>query len=300
MAAVLEMQDVHKSFGSKHVLRGLSFSLDEGQTLVILGQSGSGKSVTLKHLVGLLAADRGRVLVQGVDLARAGREQLDQVRRQVAYLFQSGALVNWMTVRENVALSLVEGRRVPPGEVRGKVDEALQSLELAEAAEQLPEQISGGMRKRAALCRVLVQEPAVVLYDEPTGGLDPILGRTVAGLILQMQGRKEPSRREASARAEAPADRGQPGARDKPEASDDPQLREKPKDKSRRTAVVVTHDLELAFELAGAPGGLIALHDEGRLTELGPLDAFRKSKHPVIRAFLDGGRAGEAPRSRPR
>ncbi len=258
MAAALEMQDVHKAFGSKQVLRGVSFSLEEGQTLVVLGQSGTGKSVTLKHLVGLLRPDRGRVVVRGTDLSTASREELAETRRHVAYLFQSGALVNWMTVRENVALPLVEGRRVPPGEVRGKVDEALQSLELAEAAEQLPEQISGGMRTRAALCRVLVQEPAVVLYDEPTGGLDPILGRTVAGLILELHRRE------------------------------------------RRTAVVVTHDLELAFELAGAPGGLIALHDEGKLTELGPLDRFKESSHPVIRAFLDGGRDGERPAAPPR
>ncbi len=258
MAAVLEMQDVHKAFGRKQVLRGLSFSLEEGRTLVILGQSGTGKSVTLRHLVGLLRPDRGRVLVQGVDMAHAGRRELDQVRRQVAYLFQSGALVNWMTVRDNVALPLVEGRRVPPGEVRGKVDEALQSLELGEAAEQLPEQISGGMRKRAALARVLVQEPAIVLYDEPTGGLDPILARTVAGLILDLQRR------------------------------------------ARRTSVVVTHDLELAFELAGAPGGLMALHHEGQLVELGPPEEFRASRHPVIREFLDGGRADAPPATAPR
>jgi phospholipid/cholesterol/gamma-HCH transport system ATP-binding protein len=256
MTVAIEMQDVHKAFGSKQVLRGLSFRLEEGKLLVVLGQSGTGKSVTLKHLVGLLQPDRGRVLVQGVDVATAEGEALAAVRRQVSFLFQSGALVNWMTVRDNVALPLVESRRARPADVRAKVDEALQSVELAEAADQLPEQISGGMRKRAALARALVQEPAILLYDEPTSGLDPILGRTVAGLILKLQ-------------------------------SD-----------ARRTAIVVTHDLEIAFHLAASPRGLIGLHDEGQLVEVGPLEQFRRSRHPVIRAFLDGGVAPPPPPSR--
>jgi phospholipid/cholesterol/gamma-HCH transport system ATP-binding protein len=244
---VIELRDVHKSFGDNHVLRGLSLRVDEGETLVVLGRSGSGKSVTLKIIVGLLEPDSGSVRVNDVDIVNADREALREVRRGVAFLFQTGALVNWMTVRENVALPLVEERKQKREEIDKRVDEALKSLGMAAAADQLPENISGGMRKRAALCRVLVQDPQAVLYDEPTAGLDPILGRTVAAQI-----------------------------------HDEHEHR-------KRAALVVTHDLELAFTVADR----IGLHHEGQLVEVGTPEEFRRSRHPVVRAFLDG--TGEPP-----
>ena len=242
MAAVplIELQDVHKSFGSKHVLRGLSLRVEPGETFVLLGRSGTGKSVTLKTIVGLIPPDRGRVRVGEVEITTAGRQALAAVRRQVAYLFQSGALVNWLTVRENVALPLVERREEPKDAIHRRVEETLKTFELIEAADQYPDRISGGMRKRAALCRVLVQEPAVILYDEPTAGLDPIISRTVAEEIRRAQ-------------------------------------------EGERSALVVTHDLDLAFAVADR----IGLHHEGRLIEAAEPEAFKASRHPAVREFLD-------------
>lgn len=239
---MIELRDIHKSFGPKAVLRGFSLEVRAGETLVMLGRSGTGKSVTLKMIVGLLRPDTGAVMVDDVDVAGAPRAALRRVRRDVAYLFQTGALVNWMTVRENISLPLVERRELRPRAIRERVDESLASLDLLEAAEQFPAQISGGMRKRAALCRVLVQQPRAILYDEPTAGLDPILSRTVADLISSVQKTED------------------------------------------RTALVVTHDLDLAFSIADR----IGLHHEGQLVEVGTPDEFRQSQHPVVRAFLDG------------
>jgi len=237
---LIELQDVHKSFGSKHVLRGLSLRVEPGETFVLLGRSGTGKSVTLKTIVGLIPPDRGRVRVGEVEITTAGRQALAAVRRQVAYLFQSGALVNWLTVRENVALPLVERREEPKDAIHRRVEESLKTFELLEAADQYPDRISGGMRKRAALCRVLVQEPAVILYDEPTAGLDPIISRTVAEEIRRAQ-------------------------------------------EGERSALVVTHDLDLAFAVADR----IGLHHEGRLIEAAEPEAFKASRHPAVREFLD-------------
>jgi len=237
---LIELQDVHKSFGSKLVLRGLSLRVEPGETFVLLGRSGTGKSVTLKTIVGLIPPDRGRVRVGEVEITTAGRQALAAVRRQVAYLFQSGALVNWLTVRENVALPLVERREEPKDAIHRRVEETLKTFELIEAADQYPDRISGGMRKRAALCRVLVQEPAVILYDEPTAGLDPIISRTVADEIRRAQ-------------------------------------------EGERSALVVTHDLDLAFAVADR----IGLHHEGRLIEAAEPEAFKASRHPAVREFLD-------------
>jgi phospholipid/cholesterol/gamma-HCH transport system ATP-binding protein len=237
---LIELQDVHKSFGSKHVLRGLSLRVEPGETFVLLGRSGTGKSVTLKTIVGLIPPDRGRVRVGEVEITTAGRQALAAVRRQVAYLFQSGALVNWLTVRENVALPLVERREESKDAIHRRVEESLKTFELLEAADQYPDRISGGMRKRAALCRVLVQEPAVILYDEPTAGLDPIISRTVADEIRRAQ-------------------------------------------EGERSALVVTHDLDLAFAVADR----IGLHHEGRVIEAAEPEAFKASRHPAVREFLD-------------
>lgn len=239
---MIEMRNVFKTFGDNAVLRDFSMSIDEGETLVILGRSGTGKSVTLKHIVGLIKPDKGSIKIDGRDVISADRKQLSAIRDDVAYLFQSGALVNWMSVRDNVALSLVESRDVPRREINERVDESLASLGMLEAADRMPADISGGMRKRAALARVLVQGPRAILYDEPTAGLDPIMARTVGELINEVQS------------------------------------------SGQRAAIVVTHDLELAFSVATT----LALHHEGQLVELAKPDVFRQSQHPVIRSFLDG------------
>ena len=239
---MIELKDVHKAFDDHEVLRGLSLTVEAGETLVMLGRSGTGKSVTLKIVDGLLAPDSGSVRVGDVDVTTADLKALRAMRRKVAFLFQTGALVNWMTVHENVALPLIEQRELSLADIDAKVKEALESLDMLKSADQLPDSISGGMRKRAALARVLVQQPDAVLYDEPTAGLDPILSRTVGRLIKKVQ------------------------------------------TGGQRAALVVTHDLELAFTVADR----IGLHHQGQLVEVGTPDVFRQSKHPVVRAFLDG------------
>ena len=239
---MIRLQDVRKAFNGNAVLKGVDLELDKGETLVVLGRSGTGKSVTLKHIVGLLAPDSGLVEVNGIDVTHATPEELSRVRKDVAYLFQTGALVNWLSVRDNVSLPLREHGKLPPGEIRERVDESLQSLGMLEAADRMPAEISGGMKKRAALARVLVAQPKAILYDEPTAGLDPLMARTVGKLIREVQSTGE------------------------------------------RTALVVTHDLELAFAVATR----IGLHYQGKLIELAPPDEFRESQHPIIRAFLDG------------
>ena len=183
---MIEMRDVHKAFRGNEVLRGVDLSVPEGETLVVLGRSGTGKSVTLKHVVGLLAPDRGEVTVAGRSVVGASLDVLREIRSDVAYMFQTGALVNWMSVRDNVALPLVEARRLSRREIDERVDDVLASVGLTEAADLLPGSISGGMRKRAALCRVLVLEPKAILYDEPTAGLDPIMSNVINDLILEI------------------------------------------------------------------------------------------------------------------
>ena len=165
---VIEFENVTKSFGDKNVLDGLSFFVEKGEIFVILGPSGTGKSVTLKHIVGLLEPDSGAV--------RASAER-------IGYLFQSGALLAWMTVAENVALPLRETTRMKEREIEARVYDALGAVGLLDAADKYPAEISGGMQKRAGLARAIVREADVVLYDEPTSGLDPVTSAHITKLI---------------------------------------------------------------------------------------------------------------------
>jgi phospholipid/cholesterol/gamma-HCH transport system ATP-binding protein len=185
MAPVIRFSDVHKSLRGRPVLRGLSLEVARGETLVILGQSGTGKSVTLKHMVGLMRPDSGTVSAFGHDLALADEESLAKVRRKFGYLFQSGALLNSLSVLENVRLPLVEADGIPPEEAEQAAREKLAAVGLADAADAMPSALSGGMRKRAALARALVTKPEVLLYDEPTAGLDPIVSATIDDLIAE-------------------------------------------------------------------------------------------------------------------
>ena len=165
---VIEFENVTKNFGDRNVLDGLSFSVEKGEIFVILGPSGTGKSVTLKHIVGLLEPDSGEV--------RTSAER-------IGYLFQSGALLAWMTVAENVALPLRETTRMKEREIEAKVADALAAVGLLDAADKYPSEISGGMQKRAGLARAIVREADVVLYDEPTSGLDPVTSAHITKLI---------------------------------------------------------------------------------------------------------------------
>ena len=186
--AVIELQGVYKTFHQNKILVGLDLSVRHGETLVILGRSGIGKSVALRHIVGLMTPDQGSVRVFGKDLSTLGAVGLRNLRRRVGYLFQDGALLNWMTLGENVALPLRENRNgLGRGEILDRVHECLARVELDDAIDNYPNEISGGMRKRAGLARALVTGPEIVLYDEPTSGLDPISSSIIDQLINHLK-----------------------------------------------------------------------------------------------------------------
>lgn len=184
---MITIEGIHKSFGSQKVLKGYSLQVEKGETFVVLGRSGIGKSVTLKHIVGLLKPDSGRVILDGADITHAGPSELYRIRKKVAYLFQSGALINWLTVGDNVELPLRERSNLPPREIRAKAMELLEEVEMAHAFHKLPADISGGMKKRAALARVLMTNPEIILWDEPTAGLDPVMAKNIGRLIRKVQ-----------------------------------------------------------------------------------------------------------------
>jgi phospholipid/cholesterol/gamma-HCH transport system ATP-binding protein len=182
---IIEIKDLHKSFGSHKVLTGITLSVPAGSTLVILGGSGSGKTVLMKHMIGLLKPDSGQVIVDGEDIVPMGAEQLEQLRRKFGMVFQAAALFDSMTVYENVSFPLREHRKdLSEEQMRALVREKLSIVGLKNVEEKYPSDLSGGMRKRVGLARAIVLDPKIVLYDEPTTGLDPITTDYVDEMIL--------------------------------------------------------------------------------------------------------------------
>ncbi len=183
---MIQVRDLWKSFGDNPVLKGVSLSIPRGQTYVVLGGSGSGKTVLMKHVIGLLKPDRGSVQVDGVEMTGLTGKALTEARRVFGMVFQGAALFDSMTVFENVAFPLRERGHAPPAdEIRARCLAKLKVVDLGEEVlERYPAELSGGMRKRVALARALVSDPQVVLYDEPTTGLDPITTDSVDGMIL--------------------------------------------------------------------------------------------------------------------
>ncbi|MBN1533565.1 MAG: ATP-binding cassette domain-containing protein [Spirochaetes bacterium] len=169
------------------VLNGVSLSLEKGETFVIIGMSGTGKTVTIRHIAGLVMPDRGQVIIDGVDMTKSSPRERARIRSTMGVVFQSGALINWLTVEENVALPLVERRAHSRQEIADIVHEKLRLLQLLDAKDKMPSDISGGMKKRVCLARVLVRNPAIILYDEPTSGLDPIMSSLISELIVKMK-----------------------------------------------------------------------------------------------------------------
>jgi phospholipid/cholesterol/gamma-HCH transport system ATP-binding protein len=184
---LIELRGVHKRFGQLVVLDGLSLSVEPGETVVVIGASGSGKSVTLKLIVGLLQPDSGDVLFDGRPIQRLSQRALVPIRRQIGFLFQGGALFDSMTVEENVAFPLVEGTSKSLEEIDRLVDEKLAMIGLPDMRKKMPAELSGGQRKRVALARAIAMEPRLILYDEPTTGLDPIRSDIIDELILKLQ-----------------------------------------------------------------------------------------------------------------
>lgn len=180
---MIEINDIHKSFGGHGVLKGISLKIEKGEILVLIGMSGYGKSVILKHVVGLLNPDKGSVFVDGHEVNRLKGRALANLRSRIGFLFQGGALFESMTVFENVAFPLKEKMGLDRLSIEKKVFNVLDQVGLSGSDSKYPSQLSGGMQKRAALARELVWEPEIMLFDEPTTGLDPIIGHAILNLI---------------------------------------------------------------------------------------------------------------------
>ena len=186
---VIRLQQVFKSFDLNEVLRGVDLEIERGETVAILGASGSGKSVTLKTINGLIPPDSGRVEVFGQPVTELDERALIPIRRRISYLFQSGALFDSMTVFDNIAFPLREHLFLGPVELRERVQGLLSMVDLDGVDDLYPSVLSGGMRKRVAVARALALEPEVILYDEPSTGLDPVTSRTIADLIIDLDRR---------------------------------------------------------------------------------------------------------------
>jgi phospholipid/cholesterol/gamma-HCH transport system ATP-binding protein len=241
--AAVELLDVRRRFDVHEVLKGVSLTVPRGETMVIMGGSGSGKTVTLRLIAGLIRPTSGVVRVFGDRIDALGEEELLPIRRRMGYVFQGAALFDSLTVHENVAYPLREHTSLPEAAIGERVVHFLSLVGLGpDVLGLLPSELSGGMRKRVGIARALAQEPRMLLFDEPTAGLDPTNARMVGELIVQLRG----------------------GVCD--------------------TAVVVTHDLELAKTVADR----IAILIDGRFAALGPREAVLASDEPAVQAFLAG------------
>ena len=183
---MIRVADLHKTFGRQHVLRGVNLDLEAGKITTIIGGSGSGKTVLLKHLNALLLPDRGEVVVDGKDITKLGQAALNDVRQKFGVLFQGAALLDSMTVHDNVAFPLRERTKLEEPVIEKKVNESLAQVGLSGMGYKFPAEVSGGMKKRAGLARALVTQPEIMLFDEPTTGLDPLLGKSIHQLIRKM------------------------------------------------------------------------------------------------------------------
>jgi phospholipid/cholesterol/gamma-HCH transport system ATP-binding protein len=183
---MIKLEGVEKTLGGQPVLRGVNLTVPVGKLTTIIGRSGGGKSVLLKHMIGLLQPDRGKVWVDDVDISHIRGKALNEVRKRFAMLFQGAALFDSLTVFDNVAFPLREKLRLPESDIQTRVEEKLDQVGLADMGHKYPAELSGGMKKRAGLARALVMEPEIILFDEPTTGLDPLMAKTIHDLIVSM------------------------------------------------------------------------------------------------------------------
>jgi phospholipid/cholesterol/gamma-HCH transport system ATP-binding protein len=244
---MIEFRDLHKSFDGNHVLRGVDLTVMEGQTLALLGPSGTGKSVLIKHAIGLLEPDAGDVVVDGISIARATPAELREVRRSIGYVFQNAALFDSLTVAENLWLAQTDERESRSAAAcRPEATELLRRVNLeAGVMDRLPSELSGGMRKRVGVARAIAHQPRYLLWDEPTTGLDPVNADNIDDLIMELG-------RELGV-----------------------------------TSIVVTHDLDTAFEV----GDRIALLYEGRIRACQAPGEILQNEDPVVRRFVRRSRA---------
>ena len=190
---MIRLTQVHKSLGGQEVLRGVDLHVKEGESVVLMGPSGAGKSVILRHIVGLLSPDSGEVRVEGRPIHHLDAEELSALRRDMGYLFQHAALINWLSVFENVALPLRETTPLKEDEIREKVEKVLGQVRLLDARSKFPAELSGGMQKRVGLARALVTEPRIILYDEPEAGLDPEMTVDILHLLNRLKEEIKPT-----------------------------------------------------------------------------------------------------------
>ncbi len=249
---VIDARGVRKSFGNLHVLKGLDLQVMRGETVVILGRSGVGKSVLLKHIIGILKPDSGYVDVNGVRVTELRSRQLYRAVKDMGMLFQGAALFDSLTVGENVGFYLRQhgdpetGYRMKEKVLQKRIAEALELVDLSGIQNKMPSDLSGGMKKRAALARLIAYRPHLLLYDEPTTGLDPITAMQINEMIVRTQ-------KELGA-----------------------------------TSIVVTHDIPSALHV----GDRLALHHEGKIAHIAPKKEFLAIDDPMIHAFMDGALAG--------
>lgn len=188
LETIVELKNVHKSFGDNIVLNGINLTVNKGENLVILGKSGSGKSMTIKCLVGLVTADKGEIKIFGEDITQMDTASLNEIRVRVGFLFQNGALYDSMTVRQNLGFTLKHhSPSLSADEIDQAILEALENVGLEDAIDKMPSELSGGMQKRIGLARTLIIKPEIMLYDEPTTGLDTVTAKEISELILYVQ-----------------------------------------------------------------------------------------------------------------
>ena len=185
---IIAISNLYKSFGKNEVLKGINLTVNDGENLVILGRSGSGKSVTIKCLVGLVQADKGEIQIFDDEITTLNNDDLNDIRVNIGFMFQNGALYDSMSVRQNLRFTLKHHtQNLQELEIESKITDALESVGLAQAIDKMPSELSGGMKKRIALARAIIIKPKIILYDEPTSGLDTITSREISELILSVQ-----------------------------------------------------------------------------------------------------------------
>jgi phospholipid/cholesterol/gamma-HCH transport system ATP-binding protein len=184
---MIRLVDVHKAFGPKRVLEGFTLDVVEGETMVIIGYSGTGKSVAIKHIVGLLEPDSGQVSVDGLEVPRLSRRELYELRVHIGYVFQFAALFDSLSIGDNVAMGLRKQQDLSEREILVRVNEALDLVDLPNVADRFPAELSGGMRKRVGIARAIALRPKYILYDEPTTGLDPVTSAVIDQLMIRMR-----------------------------------------------------------------------------------------------------------------
>jgi len=243
---MIEIRNLYKVFGSQMVLNNLSLNVRRGETKAIIGRSGVGKSVLLKSIVGLVHPDSGSIKINGVEVTDLNDKEYDRVRMEIGMVFQNGALFDSMNVGENVGFVLNEFMSLDPKTVQARVRDALEMVGLKDVEGLMPSQLSGGMKKRVSLARVLCMEPHIILYDEPTSEIDPITAAAINHLIIELR------------------------------------------DKLKVTSIVVTHDMNSAYQVADS----IAMFYKGQVIADGTPDEIRKSKHPVVQQFIHGDAHG--------